>query len=431
MESMVQRVVRQVLEAGLTENITIATNSSQLDIITKQLGSKVDVVTEPERRDTFPAIALAASYLSLQRGCPDDETVVIMPCDPYTEDGYFRTIAGMAECLENGAADLVLMGITPTTPSTRFGYVVPEIGAQPAGGEAADAARGALRGQSPCQTFHRVSRFTEKPDEKTAVDLLYQHALWNGGVFAFKLGYMLRIAERYVSGNSFKEIRSRYKEYPKISFDYEVAEKAESVAVVPYTGGWKDLGTWNSLTGELRRNTIGNATIGPNCRNVHVINELPNPVFVDGLSDSIVAACPDGILVCSKKDSEDIKNYVSGLSNRPMYEERRWGTYRVMDDTVFSDGSHALVKRIAMTAGKNSSYHRHMMRTETWTFVDGCGFVVIDGAVREVHAGDTVIVPVGSLHAVKALKDLTFIEVQKGNSLIEEDIDRLFWDWKW
>lgn len=410
MESMVQRVVRQVLEAGLTENITIATNTSQLDIIIKQLGDKVDVVTEPERRDTFPAIALAASYLSLQKGCLEDETVVIMPCDPYTEDGYFKTIARMAECLENGAADLVLMGITPTTPSTRFGYVVPEVSS------------------GDCL---KVKRFTEKPDEKTAVDLLYQHALWNGGVFAFKLGYMLRIAEKYVSGNSFKEIRSRYREYPKISFDYEVAEKAESVAVVPYTGGWKDLGTWNSLTGELRRNTIGNATLGPNCRNVHVINELPNPVFVDGLSDSIVAACPDGILVCSKKDSEDIKNYVSGLSHRPMYEERRWGTYRVMDDTVFSDGSHSLVKRITMTAGKNSSYHRHMKRTETWTFVDGCGFVVIDGAVREVHAGDTVIVPVGCLHALKALKDLTFIEVQKGNSLIEEDIDRLFWEWKW
>lgn len=410
MESMVQRVVRQVLEAGLTRDITIATNTSQLDIITKQLGDKVDVVTEPQRRDTFPAIALAACYLSLEKGCRDDETVVVMPCDPYTDDGYFRTIARMAGCLENGAADLVLMGISPTHPSTRFGYIVPE---------ASDG---------DCL---KVRRFTEKPDETTAVDLLSQHALWNGGVFAFKLGYMLGIVRKYVCGASFGEIRARYGEFPRISFDYEVAEKAQSVAVVPFAGSWKDLGTWNSLTGELRRSAIGNATLGPDCSNVHVINELPNPVFVDGISDAIVATCPDGILVCSKDRSEDIKNYVSGLSQRPMYEERRWGTYRVMDETVFPDKCHSLVKRITMMAGKNSSYHRHLERTETWTFVDGSGFVVLDGAVQEVHAGDTVVVPAGRLHAVKAVRDLTFIEVQNGSRLVDEDVDRLSWDWEW
>ena len=112
MESMVQRVVRQAKEAQLTNDITIATNASQLDIISNQLGDAVSVITEPERRDTFPAIALAASYLKLAKGCSDDEVVVIMPCDPFTEAGYFDTIRQMVASVEANVADLVLMGIT-------------------------------------------------------------------------------------------------------------------------------------------------------------------------------------------------------------------------------------------------------------------------------------------------------------------------------
>ena len=121
MESMVQRVVRQAQEANLTNDITLATNASQLDIIQNQLGERVSVVTEPERRDTFPAIALAASYLKLKKKCEDDEVVVIMPCDPYTELEYFHTIARMVECVEKNVADLVRMGIKPTYPSAKYG----------------------------------------------------------------------------------------------------------------------------------------------------------------------------------------------------------------------------------------------------------------------------------------------------------------------
>lgn len=107
MESMVQRVVRQVRLANLTNDITLATNVSQQDIIVNQLGDSVNLVTEPERRDTFPAIALAASYLKLAKQCADDEVVVIMPCDPYTELGYFETIGKMVECVKADVADLI------------------------------------------------------------------------------------------------------------------------------------------------------------------------------------------------------------------------------------------------------------------------------------------------------------------------------------
>lgn len=413
MESMVQRVVRQAQEARLTDNITLATNASQIDIITNQLGDAVSVVTEPERRDTFPAIALAASYLRLVKHCADEEVVVIMPCDPYTEAGYFQAIGKMVECVETNVADLVLMGIQPTYPSEKFGYVVPN-----AKEISTDYSR----------SYKKVSLFTEKPTVPVAEELLKEGALWNGGVFAFRLGYMMNIVQKYMTCESFEDTRARYSEFPKISFDYEVVEKAESVAVVPFDGEWKDLGTWNTLTGELHKPVIGNAVMGAHCENTHVINELQNPIFVDGLKDIVVAACPDGILVCSKEHSEEIKKSVENLTPRPMYEERRWGTYRVLDDSYYADGRHSLTKSIMLKEGKNISYQIHHHRSETWTFVQGEGIFVLDGVEKKVKAGDTVVIPVEHWHAIKALTELTFIEVQSGNPLIEEDIERRTWD---
>lgn len=417
MDSMVQRVVRQAREADLTNNITLATNASQLDIITNQLGNTVSVVSEPERRDTFPAIALAASYLRLVKGCADDEVVVITPCDPYTEAEYFHTIGRMVRCVEANVADLVLMGITPTYPSEKYGYVVPEAGTI------------SVAEQVEAQM---ASRFTEKPTTDKAQELLAQGAFWNGGVFAFRLGYMIKIVEKYVSlidsstlcPLDFETVRSHYSEFPKISFDYEIAEKADSVAVVPFEGEWKDLGTWNTLTDELHKPVIGNAVMGTHCENTHIINETQLPIYADGLKDIVVAASPDGILVCSKQHSEEIKKAVENLTPRPMYEERRWGTYRVLDDTKYADGSHSLTKSITLKAGKDISYQIHHHRSEVWTFVEGEGIFVLDGVEKHVKAGDTVIIPIEHLHAIKALTELTFIEVQNGHPLVEEDIDR-------
>lgn len=411
MESMVQRVVRQVREANLTDDITLATNASQLDIIINQLGDSVSVVTEPERRDTFPAIALASGYLKLKKGCPDDEVVVIMPCDPFTEAGYFETIGRMVRCVEADVAELVLMGITPTYPSEKYGYVVPVTDNLLAEGSMA------------------VSKFTEKPNVERAKELLAMGALWNGGVFAFRLGYMMEIAQRYVKADSFEEMRSRYSEFPKISFDYEVAEKADSVAVLPYSGQWKDLGTWNTLTDELHHHIIGNAVMGPRCTNTHVINELQYPIYVDGMEDTVIAASPDGIIVCRKKYTEDIKKAVDHLTPRPMYEERRWGSYRVIDDTTYADGRHSLTKSLTINAGKNISYQVHRHRSEAWTIVEGEGIFVLDGVERKVGPGETVVIPVNHYHALKALTTLTFIEVQTGNPLVEEDIERSEWKW--
>lgn len=305
-ESMVQRVVRQLREAGICDPITVATSRSQRDVVINQLGDGIPVVTEPERRDTFPAIALASSYLACERKCSADEVVIVMPCDPYTEAGYFETIRRMAEAVKNDAAELVLMGIRPTYPSAQYGYVVPVPGNDESG-------------------IYRVSRFTEKPDVPTAGRLISEGAFWNGGVFAFRLGYMTDIVARYIRAGTFAEIRSRYGEFPKISFDYEVAEKAQSVAVVPFAGEWKDLGTWNTLTDELSEHTIGNVVMDDESGNTHVINELELPIMCIGARNLVVAASNDGILISDKGKSENIMAYADRLQRRPMFEERRWG----------------------------------------------------------------------------------------------------------
>ena len=410
MESMIQRVVRQIREAELTQHITFATNAVQRDCIINQLGEDVNVVTEPERRDTFPAIALAVSYLAKEVKCSKDEIVVIMPCDVYTESKYFASINKMAETVENDIAELVLMGITPTYPSEKFGYVVP-------------------KDTEFVNGVKMVACFTEKPNEEKAKELLDQGAFWNGGVFAFRLGYMMDIVDQYIHTETFQETHKRYSEFPKISFDYEVAEKAKSVAVVPFSGEWKDLGTWNALCEELPSTHIGNVMMGDHNENTHAVNELGIPVFCNGLKDVIVAASPDGIMVCDKQDSEKIKDYANRLTTRPMYEERRWGTYRVLDNAEYEDGTRSLTKTIHLNAGKNISYQLHHHRSEVWTCVEGEGVFVLDGERKEVKRGDVMNIPVEHLHAIKATTDLTFIEVQIGNPLVEEDIERFDYEW--
>lgn len=291
-ESMIQRVVRQIREAGLADDIVIATGAAQEKLIHDQLGDAISVVTEPCRRDTFPAIMLACAYLRSQ-GATADEPVVVMPCDSYVDPGYFQVIAQMARAAQRGNADMVLMGVEPTYPSSKYGYIVPDRAAE-------------RDGVMP------VKRFTEKPDVTRAEALLREGALWNGGVFAFRLGHLTAITENVRPGADFAELRRDYGELPKISFDYAVVENADSVAAVSYSGKWKDLGTWNTLTDELEERTYGNV-VSEGSESSYVINELGIPVICIGAKDLVVVASPDGILVSDRSRSENLKHLLSQL----------------------------------------------------------------------------------------------------------------------
>lgn len=409
-ESMVQRVYRQIEEAKLTDSITIATSAAQRDSITTQIGNEIALVTEPERRGTFPAIALAVAHLLYNEGCDKEEVAVVVPCDTYADAEYFDTIRSITKVIENNDAELALVGIKPTSPSSKYGYILPL--------------------QKEVNGVQMVKRFTEKPSKKRAEQLIANGAMWNGGVFAFKLGFIEDIINRYIDATSFEQVKKDYCKLPAVSFDNEVTEKCHSVAVITYNGKWKDLASWKALSEELPDKHIGNVMQGESVSNTTIINELELPIVCDGIKDAVVVAGYEGVLVCSKNASEDIKQYVEKVATRPMFEERRWGTYKVINTTRYNDGFCTLTKELKLNAGCNISYQIHRHRDEVWTFVNGRGLLVINGVVTEVSRGSVVHIKKGQLHAVRAITDLEFIEVQTGDILVEEDIERYDWEWK-
>ncbi|ACM15506.1 sugar phosphate nucleotidyltransferase [Bacillus paranthracis] len=410
MQSMVQRVWGQLKSLGIENDAVIATSKSQVDMINSQLGNGVPIIIEPERRDTFPAIALAASYLYSKEHVDLEEVIGVLPVDPYVENSFFERLLDLEKTLNSSNADLGLMGITPTYPSEKYGYIVPNV-------------------EKSTQELIQVSHFKEKPATAEAEELLKQNALWNSGVFAFKLDKIISLLDQKGLPVQYDVLVQQYETLPKISFDYEVVEKTENIVALPYNGPWKDLGTWNTLTEEMGTNILGKGNMGVECEQNHIINELDIPVSVLGLSNIIVAVSPDGILVSEKDASPRVKELVGDWDQRPMYEERRWGWYRVLDHTKYDDGNEVLTKRIGITASKNLSYQYHNNRSEVWTIVKGEGIFVLDDEIRVVRSGDVLEIQPGQKHAIKAVTDLEFIEVQSGSELVEEDIVRIYMHW--
>lgn len=411
MQSMVQRVWSQLKVLKMDKNAVIATSKSQVDMIHSQLGNNVPIIIEPERRDTFPAIALSAAYLYSKENVGLDEIIGVLPVDPYVENSFFERLLDLEEALKVSDADLGLMGVTPTYPSEKYGYIVPNV-------------------EGSMNERIQVSHFKEKPTTEEAEDLLAQNALWNCGVFAFKLDSIISLLDKKGLPVQYDQLVKQYIDMPKISFDYEVVEKTKNIIALPYNGSWKDLGTWNTLTEEVGTNILGKGNMGTECRHNHIINELDIPVSVLGLSNVIVAASPDGILISDKEASPRVKELVGDWDQRPMYEERRWGWYRVLDHTKYDDGNEVLTKRIGIAASKNLSYQYHNNRSEVWKIVKGEGIFVLDNDIQVIRSGDVLEIHRGQKHAIKAVTDLEFIEVQSGSELVEEDIVRIHMNWE-
>ncbi|NRD76940.1 cupin domain-containing protein [Bacillus sp. BRMEA1] len=410
-QSMVQRVWGQLKNVGLAESSVIATSKMQRDMIHRQIGMDVPLIIEPERRDTFPAIALAASYLYSIKNVSLDEVIVVLPVDPYVEDGFFAKVKELENTLNESNAELALVGVKPTYPSSKYGYIVP-------------------KGNVDGNQYFSVNNFTEKPSEEKAQALIKMNALWNCGVFAFKLKYLLDILLEKNLPIQYGELLHQYKDLPKISFDYEVVERAKHIVALPYDGYWKDLGTWNTLTEEMATSQIGKGVICNDTENTHLINELDIPVTVVGVKDIVVAASPDGILVADKASSPKIKELIGAFDQPPMYEERIWGWSRVLDYAKFDDGNEMVTKRICIHEGKNSSYHYHNYRDEVWTIVRGEGELGLDDYITRVKAGDIIHIPAGKKHGIKAISELEFVEVQTGMGISDKDFTRLYFDWE-
>ncbi|MGG3800932.1 sugar phosphate nucleotidyltransferase [Metabacillus fastidiosus] len=410
MESMVQRVWKQLDKAGLQQSTIIATSKSQVDVIQSQIGSHIPLMIEPERRDTFSAIALAAVYLYCMKGIGLQEVIGVVPVDPFVEESFFHRVTDLEETLNSCDAELALIGVKPTFPSEKYGYISP-------------------RADDHQEAYIEVEHFKEKPSKQQAAKLIKQQALWNTGVFAFKLEYILSILEERGLPIQYEELYKRYSFLPNKSFDYEVVEKAKKIVAIPYNGFWKDLGTWNTLTEEMCTNQIGVGVMSKDSVNTHMINELGIPITAIGVKDLIIAASPDGILVSEKNESPRVKTMLEGIRQRPMYEERRWGWYRVLDYTKVENEEEVLTKRICIKATKNLSYQKHRYRREIWTIVKGEGEFALNGLLYSVKVGDVLHIPIGAEHGLKAITDLEFIEIQSGSNLVEEDICRIYMEW--
>ncbi len=393
-ESMVQRIYRQIHSVDANASITIATSRTQVSAIHNQLGDTVGISVEPCRRDTFPAIALASAYLHDVRGVSRDEAVVVCPVDPYVEYDYFEALKALSDEAAKGLSNLTLMGIEPTHPSEKFGYIIPE---------------------SACAVSD-VRTFKEKPTTEVAAEYIAQGALWNGGVFAYKLGYMLDKAHELLDFVDYADMFVKYDTLPKISFDYAVVEKEPRIRVMRFAGEWKDLGTWNTLTEAMPDPTMGQAVMSETCENVHIINELNVPVLCMGLKDVIVSASPDGILVSDREQSSFIKPYVDKFDNQIMFAEKSWGSFKMLHIEPES-----LTMLVTLNAGHGMNYHSHERRNEVWTIISGTGHAIINGEKRAVAAGDVIEMPVGCPHTIYADSELKIIEVQLGRGISMHD----------
>lgn len=393
-ESMVQRIYGQIQKVDKDSTVTIATSKSQVSSLHSQLGNDVGISVEPCRRDTFPAIALATAYLHDVMNVSEDEAVVVCPVDPYVDDEYFEVVKQLGEIAESGEANLVVMGMEPTYPSEKYGYVIPE----------------------DKKPVSKVITFKEKPSQEVAKSYIEQGALWNGGVFAYKLSYVLNKAHELIDFVDYKDLFNKYDTINKISFDYAVAEHENNIAVVRYSGQWKDLGTWNTLTEAMHENVIGNAILNDTCDNVHVLNELDIPVLCMGLKDVVVSCSPEGILVSDKEQSSYIKPFVDSIEQPIMFAEKSWGEYKVLD---VEDTSMTI--KVTLRKGNQMNYHSHERRDEVWTIISGIGMANENGRIFELHAGDTIKLPVGCKHTIYAQTDLELIEIQSGENISVTD----------
>lgn len=393
-ESMVQRVFRQIRMADPEAKITIATSRSQVSAIHNQLGDHVGVSVEPYRRDTFPAIALATAYLTDVQGIDPEESVVVCPVDPYVEADYFEALKQLSAQAEKGESNLVLMGIEPTYPSEKYGYIIPE-------------------NKEPVTA---VSTFKEKPTKDVAEAYIRQGALWNGGVFAYKLKYVLDKAHELMDFTDYQDLYDKYETLTKISFDYAVVEKEKSIQVMRFGGSWKDLGTWNTLTEAMEENVVGNGILNEQCSGVHIINEMDVPILAMGLHDVVISASPEGILVSDKEQSSYIKPFVDGIEQRVMFAEKSWGSFKVIDVE-----SQSLTIKVTLNTGHSMNYHSHQHRDEVWVVISGTGRTLVDGMEQRVKPGDVITMSTGCRHTIFADTELKLIEVQLGKEISVQD----------
>lgn len=382
------------------------------------------VVIEPVGRNTAPAVAVAALLLEAE----PDALMLVMPSDHSIrdEEGFAQAVERAIPLARSGM--LVTFGITPHEPNTGYGYI---------------------RTGQPIPGGFAVDRFVEKPDLETAQGYLAAgDYLWNSGIFLFPAGLYLEELARHhadmVSGCRkalregatdlffFRLCPEDFAAITSQSVDYAVMEHTDRAAVVPVDMGWSDIGSWSALWQESDRDADGNALIGDvtalGTRNSYMRTNR-QLIAAIGVSDLVVVATDDVVLVADKRHDQQVKQMVEALraADRPEVSAnsrvwRPWGWYQTIDS-----GARFRVKHIQVNPGAKLSLQKHWHRSEHWVVVTGTAIVSRDGQSFVLRENESTFIPAGITHRLEnpGKVPLRLIEVQSGEYVGEDDIVRL------
>ena len=284
--SMLQRIWFQLKKTGLHKNTIITTNISQSAIIKEQIESSVKIAIEPDSRDTYPSILLSVSYLKEHLNALNEDFVCVLPVDSYTDNSFFQSIIKLEELLKTTHSQVALIGATPKTPSSKYGYI--------------------LLNEDMGEYF-KVSSFKEKPSKLQAKKLISDGCLWNCGVACFKIGTILKHAEKKNIPMDYETLCKIYNILPKNSFDKEFLETAKDIIALKFHKNWLDIGTWCGISERISTKNIGNAFQHKSCENTTIINKLPQQIITIGCKNLIVVASEEGILITEKESSSKLK----------------------------------------------------------------------------------------------------------------------------
>jgi mannose-1-phosphate guanylyltransferase/mannose-1-phosphate guanylyltransferase/mannose-6-phosphate isomerase len=431
--STFQDTLKRVSDPALFDRPIVITNAAYRFMVLEQLaeiGLEADILLEPVRRDSGPAIAAGATFAQTRDG---EAVVLALAADHVVRD----TDAFVAACRQGLAAAnsgrIVTFGIRPERAATEYGYVNP--------------------GSVIAGEVREVTKFVEKPDPKTASDYVKAGYFWNSGNFMFRAATLLD-EYRSVDPESVQAVTDAvthagrdlgfvtldpdaFAKARAISIDYAVMEKTAHAAVIPVACGWSDVGSWRAVWELSGKDGQGNAAQGTavfeDSRNCNVSTDRAL-VALEGVDDLVVVATQDAVLVSRQKDANGLKRLVARLKKvAPQVTEehlrvhRPWGAYQSIDS-----GERHQVKRITVKAGGRLSLQKHHHRSEHWIVVRGTAKVTVDDVVKTVHENESIYIPIGAVHRLenpgKILLEL--IEVQTGSYLGEDDIIRIEDDYR-
>ncbi len=409
--------------------VWVCTAESLKDLTEKQIRTDQLQVQkclyEPVGRNTAPAIALAVRAFQIQGRT--EEILAVFPSDHWIQDDEtFQKAILLAQ--ELALSDhIVTLGITPTHPSTGFGYI--QLNEQ------------VLKEDNKLKAFS-VKGFTEKPHLERAEQYLKSgNYVWNSGMFVFTVQQMIMSlqthmpqlwAELSLLKDDFSNLNIIYQKLKSQSIDYGVMEKINNLVNIPCQMGWSDLGSWDDLAkidllhplSSLAKKEEFSST------NNFVFSLVDKGVYLLGVRDLTVVDTPDALLISKKGHSQEIRQLTELVKeqNRPLmvdhtFESRPWGDYQ----NLYEEPGQFKTKIISVDPGQQLSYQSHQKRSEIWVTVMGQGEVVLDDQIIPVHSGEVVSVPAGSKHRMRntsATEVLKFVEVQLGESFSESDITR-------